>query len=272
MDNIVSDQEQSLAVITGASSGIGFELAKVFAQEGYDLIICSNSYKIFEAQERLEQLTGAHIQAIEVDLSSYDGVEILYDVIKGDGRPVEAIAINAGVGLGGPFDETDLREELRLIRLNVDQVVHLTKLILPDLYEQKRGRILYTSSLTAELPAPFEAVYGGSKAFVSSFADAIREEAKDHGVTVTALMPGPTNTNFFHRAHMDDTSVGSEGKEENDPSEVARQGFDAMMKGEAFVVAASLKTKVQGMVAKVLPDSIKSKIHRGMSEPGSAKH
>lgn len=265
------ENERPFAVVTGASTGIGFELAKQFVLHGYDLIIASGSEAIFEAQDDLLQY-GTNVECIEVNLATYSGVELLYKAIKNFGKPLDAIAINAGIGVGGPFNETELRNEINLINLNVISAVHLTKCILQDMYDQGYGKILYTSSITATMPAPFESVYGGSKAFISSFAEAIRVEARDHGVSVTVLMPGPTDTNFFHRAGLDNTQVGPEGKLENDPADVARQGFEALMAGKESVYAASLMTKIQGWAYKLLPDQAKAALHKRMSEPGSANH
>jgi short-subunit dehydrogenase len=263
--------QKPLSVVTGASMGIGFELAHQFASNGFDLIICSESENILLAQKKL-QATGAQVNCVQADLASFTGVEDLAEAIRQDGRPLEALAINAGVGVGGDFTETELREEINLINLNIVSAVHLTKCVLKDMYQRGKGRILFTSSIASVMPAPFEAVYGASKAFLTSFAEAIRNEASDHGVSVTILMPSPTNTNFFDRAKLDDTQAGSEEKYENDPRDVAKQGFDALMAGEEKVVAASLKTKLQGWASKVLPESTKANFHRKLSEPGSAKH
>lgn len=262
-------QESTLrpfAVVTGASTGIGYELAKQFAQNGFDLLIASESEAILEAQDTLEEF-GTDVECMEVNLATHNGVELLTKAVRSYNRPVTVLAINAGVGVGGEFVTTKLREEINLINLNIISAVHLTKNLLGDMYKNGQGKILFTSSITASMPAPFEAVYGASKAFLNSFADAIRSEAKDHGVTVTILMPGSTNTNFFHRANLDNTQVGPEGKFENDPADVARQGFEAVMAGADRVFAASLKTKLQGWATRILPERIKANFHRKMSEP-----
>jgi short-subunit dehydrogenase len=182
---------------------------------------------------------------------------------------VDAIAINAGVGVGGDFAGNDLNAELNLIRLNVISPVHLTKRVLQDMLQRGRGRILFTSSIAGTMPAPFEAVYGASKAFLTSFAQAIRNELKDTGITVTALMPGATETQFFHRAGLDDTKIGA--SEKDDAAEVAREGFEALMAGKDHVVAGSFKNKVQAAAGHVLPDPAVAQMHRKQSEPGSAK-
>ena len=256
-----------LAVVTGASSGIGYELAKQFAENGFDLLIVSQTQRITDAARSLEGL-GANVESVEADLASYEGVETLYGTIRSSGRPVDAIAINAGVGVGGDFADTDLESELNLIRLNVISPVHLTKRVVKDMLEQGHGRILFTSSIAGTMPAPFEAVYGASKAFLSSFAQAIRNELKDTGVTVTALMPGATETDFFHRAGLDDTKLGV--SEKDDPAEVARDGFEALMAGKDHVVAGSFKNKLQAAAGHLMPDPAVAQMHRKQSEPGSA--
>ena len=255
-----------LAVVTGASSGIGHELAKQFAQNGFDLLVTSKGSSIEEAAQVFRGL-GAKVEAIQADLATYDGVEALYSRITALG-PVDAIAINAGVGVGGEFLKTDLQEELNLIGLNIASTVHLAKRVVKDMVDRGEGKILFTSSILSQMPTPFQAVYAASKSFVHSFSEAIRNELKDTGVTVTALMPGATETNFFHRAGLDDTRVGADKKD--DPAEVAKQGFEALMAGKDAILAESLTTKVLGAISTVLPDTVTSKVSRKLSEPDSA--
>lgn len=256
-----------LAVITGASSGIGYELAKEFARNGFDLVVTSTGESIEEAAEAFRGLT-AQVETVQADLATYDGVEALYNSIKATGRPVEAIAINAGVGVGGAFIETDLQKELNLIELNIASTVHLAKRIVKDMVDRNAGKVLFTSSIASQAPHPFQAVYAASKAFVQSFSEALRNELKDTGVTVTALMPGATETNFFHRAELDDTKVGADKKD--DPAQVAKQGFEALMAGKDSTIAGSLKSKIQGAVSQVLPDIASAQANRQLNEPGSA--
>ncbi|MDP9151783.1 MAG: SDR family NAD(P)-dependent oxidoreductase [Myxococcota bacterium] len=260
-----------LAAVTGASSGIGLELAKQFAEHGFDLVVCAEDEGILGAATDIARL-GVSVEAVKADLATYAGVETFCAELVSVGRPLDAIAINAGVGVGGDFArETALAEELNVIALNVVSTVHLSKRVLKDMVARGSGRILFTSSIAATMPTPLEAVYGASKAFVQSFADSIRHELKDTGVTVTCLVPGPTNTNFFHRAGLDDTKVGTEEKNKNRPEDVARQGFEALMAGDARVVGAtSLMTKLQGTLGK-LPDDIEAVQHRKMAEHGLAK-
>lgn len=263
----MESSDRQLAVVTGASSGIGFELAKVFAEEGFDLVVAAEDDELEPAARELNQLTGS-VEAVRVDLAKPEGVEELYAKIKAKDRPVDALALNAGIGAGGSFaTETSLAKELRLIDLNVRSTVHLCKLALADMVDRDAGRVLFTSSIASTMPGSYQAVYNASKSFVQSFAEAIRNELKDTEVTITSLMPGPTETEFFERAEMEDTAVGSE--EKDDPAEVARQGYEALMAGKEKVVGGSLKNKVQAAVAGVIPDKVKAEMHRNMAEPGT---
>jgi uncharacterized protein len=255
------ESTQPLALVTGASSGIGFELARQFAHHGFDVIVAAEDPDIGTAAAEL----GA--EAVQVDLATEDGVERLWRGIGG--RPLAAAALNAGIGAGGAFRDTELRDELKLIDLNVRSTVHLAKLVVRDMVDRGDGRVLFTSSIASTMPGSFQAVYNASKSFVQSFALALREELKDSGVSVTSLMPGPTETEFFERADMLDTPVGS--GEKDDPADVARDGFEALMAGDERVVSHSLKTKAQGIGSRALPDSVKAKMHRKMAEPGSPK-
>ncbi|MGD9735597.1 MAG: SDR family NAD(P)-dependent oxidoreductase [Solirubrobacterales bacterium] len=269
----MANGDKGLAVVTGASSGIGYELAKVFGEEGFDLIVAAEDAELGPAAERL-RATGAEVEAVQVDLASEAGVVELYRHVEQRGRPVTALALNAGRGAGGAFaTETKLEDELEIVDLNCRSTVHLAKLALPEMIARDEGRVLFTSSIAATMPGSFQAVYNASKSFVQSFALALRNELKGTGVTVTALMPGPTDTEFFEVAEMEEdgknTAVGTEAKD--DPAEVARQGYEALMAGRERVVAGSLKNKVQAAASKVLPDSMKAEMHRKMAEPGSGE-
>lgn len=254
--------------MTGASSGIGYELAKIFAENGYDLIIVSNSDRIHEAAASLK-MANTDVRGVQADLATFDGVETFYSEIQDAGSPLDAIAINAGVGVSGDFArDTDLRDELNMIHLNLVGPVHLTKRVLPQMIARGEGRILYTSSIAGAMPAPFLAVYGATKAFLTSFGQAIRNELRDTRVTVTVLMPGPTETNFFHRAGMEDTKLAV--SEKDDAAEVAREGFDALLEGKDHVVAGSAKNTLQATAGHLLPDTVVAEMHRKQAEPGSA--
>ena len=259
---------RKLAVVTGASSGIGHELARQCVAHGFDVIACAEDDRITEAARTLE-VDGARVRPVQADLATYDGVEELVDAVLGAGQPVDALLLNAGVGVGGRFLETDLDEELRMIGLNVAAVVHLSKRLLPHMVARGEGRVLITGSVASTNPAPYLAVYGGTKAFDLSFGEALRQELKDSGLTVTVLQPGATDTEFFERADMEDTKVAQSKKD--DPADVARAGFEAMMAGKDSVYAASIKSKVMGLAGEVLPETTKAKLHGAQTRPGSGK-
>jgi short-subunit dehydrogenase len=259
-----------LAVVTGASSGIGLELAKRFAAADFDLVVTAEDDHIDTVAHGI-RASGVEADAVQVDLATEEGVTRLVQSIR---RPVDALALNAGIGAGGAFvsdevKETYLQDELKLIDLNVRSTVHIAKLLLPNMVERGRGRVLFTSSIASTMPGSFQAVYNASKSFVQSFALALRSELKDTGVTVTSLMPGPTETKFFERADMLDTKVGAGDKD--DAADVARDGFEAMMAGRESVVSHSASTKAQGRFDRLLPERVKAQLHRRMAEPGSAR-
>ncbi len=257
-----------LALVTGASSGIGFELAKQFADHGYDVFVNAEDAGLDAAARKLAT-ADVSVWPIRADLRTGDGVEQLYAAVTGAGRPLAAAALNAGVGRGGAFLDTDLADEMEIIDVNLRSTVHLAKRLLRDMAARDDGRILITSSIASTMPGSFQAVYNASKSFLQSFAEALRDELKDTGITITALMPGPTETNFFHRADMDDTTIGQSPKD--DPAQVAKQGFEALMKGKDKIVAGSMTTKAQGAATKVLPDKLKAAAHRQVAKPGSGE-
>jgi short-subunit dehydrogenase len=261
---------KGLAVVTGASSGIGLELAKILAQEGYDLIVASAGERLESAANHLAA-GGSNVTSVTADLATREGVDKLWSVCEQAGTPIDIACINAGVGVGGKFVETDLEEELNLVQLNCGHTVHFAKHVVRQMVPRGAGRILFTASIAGEMVAPREAVYAASKAFVLSFAHSLRYELKDTGVSVTALQPGPTDTDFFHRAGMDDTQAGSEGKKESNPADVAREGYDALMAGKDHVYAASFKTKLEGALANFVPGEVKGKMHDDMARPLAEK-
>lgn len=256
-----------LAVVTGASSGIGFELAKTFAKNGFDLIVAAENIEIVDAGNTFRSY-GVEVTTVQADLTTLDGVDRLYHKIQLADQPPSAVALNAGVGICGSFAHTDFRRELEIINLNIISLVYLTKLVLPDMIKRKSGRLLFTSSIAADMPGPFYAVYAASKAFVQSFSEAVREEVDGSGVTITALQPGATDTNFFRRAEMMNTKAGVNKKDH--PALVAQQGFDALMAGKDHIIAGSFFNKVQSTLGKLMPQTQGAKMQGHDVKPGSA--
>jgi short-subunit dehydrogenase len=256
-----------LALVTGASSGIGLELARNLAARGVDLVVTAEDDRLDAAVADL-RASGVDVASVRADLRQRQGVEEVWAAVVASGRPLSIAALNAGVGQGGPFVETNIEAEQAIIDVNITSTVRLAKHVLQDMTRRGEGRVLITSSIASTMPGTYQAVYNASKSFLQSFAEAVREELDGTGVTVTSLMPGPTETDFFHRADMDDTKVGASKKD--DPAQVAEQGIKALLDGDEKVVAGSLKTKAQGIANDVLPDSLKAKAHKKMAEPGSA--
>jgi short-subunit dehydrogenase len=253
-----------LALVTGASSGIGLELGSECARAGFDLVVAADR-PLATAEERLKSF-GASVLAVEVDLATPEGIEKLHQSLNG--RVVDALLANAGQGRGGAFLDQSFQDVVKVIDTNITGTLALIHKIAPEMCSRGSGRILITGSIAGFMPGAFQAVYNGTKAFIDSFSWALRNELKDTGVTVTCLMPGATETDFFERAGMMDTKVGSGDKMRAD--EVARIGFKAMMDGEGDVVAG-LKNKLQAAVASVTPSSVLAEQHRKMAQPGTAK-
>ena len=255
---------RGLAVVTGASSGIGYELARLIAEDDFDLILCADR-PLAEAAQGLTA-SGARVETLEADLATQEGVEAL--VAKIADRPVDILAANAGHGLGKGFLDQDFDDVLHVINTNVTGTVRLAQRVGRQMRDRGRGRILFTGSIAGFMPGSFQAVYNATKAFVDSFSFALRNELKDTGVVVTCLMPGVTDTDFFERAGLMDTKVGQEDKK-MDPAEVARIGYEALKRGDGDVVAG-LKNKLQVAAAAVTPQTMLAEQHRKMAEPGGA--
>uniref|UniRef100_E6VKH3 Short-chain dehydrogenase/reductase SDR n=1 Tax=Rhodopseudomonas palustris (strain DX-1) TaxID=652103 RepID=E6VKH3_RHOPX len=258
-------EQRPFAVVTGASTGIGFELAKCCAQGGFDLLIVADEPEVEMAAAEL-RASGVSIEAVQADLSTADGVDSLVAATKG--RQVDALLANAGRGLGHAFLDQDIDAARHVIDTNVTGTVLLVHRVGNDMRRRNSGRILITGSVAGFTPGSFQAVYNATKSFLNSFSFALRDELKDTEVTVTCLMPGPTETAFFRRADLLDTAVGT--AEKDDAGEVARIGFDAMMNGEGDVVSG-WKNKLQTAAASVIPSGVLASQHRKMAEPGSAK-
>ena len=262
------ETSKGLAVVTGASTGIGYELAKCAAQDGYDLAIAADEPQVQEAAMKLREF-GVEVEAMQADLSTQDGVRRFVAGISALGRPVDLLMANAGRGLGKGFLDEDIHEVQRVIDTNISGTLALVHDIGNRMRASGRGRILFTGSIAGFMPGTFQAVYNGTKAFINSFSLALREELKDTGVTVTCLMPGATDTEFFERAGLADTKLGQAKKD--DPAFVAKIGYDAMMDGEGDVVSG-WKNKLMSAAANVTPAGMLAKQHRKMAEPGSAKN
>jgi uncharacterized protein len=261
----MATSSRPLAVVTGASTGIGYELARCCAENGFDLLVAADEAEIEEAADDFKPY-GGKVTSIEADLATVEGVEKLYAATNG--RPVDALLANAGVGLGDGFLDQDFNDVIRVIDTNITGTLYLIQRIGRDMRERNSGRILITGSIAGFTPGAFQAVYHGSKAFIDSFAFALRNELKDTDITVTCLMPGATETEFFDRAGLEDTKIG-QAKKDN-PSDVAEIGFKAMMNGDGDVVAG-WKNKIESAIANVTPAAILAERTRKQYEPGSAE-
>ncbi|MBV9750314.1 MAG: SDR family NAD(P)-dependent oxidoreductase [Acetobacteraceae bacterium] len=262
----MASDTRPFAVVTGASSGIGYELAKQCRDNGFDLLIAADEPNIERAASELRQRDGASVEAVQADLSGPEGVDKLYAGARG--RRVDALMANAGRGLGRGFLDQDPKDWRRVVDTNITGTLLLVQKVGRDMRAVKTGRILITGSIAGFLPGTYQAVYNGTKAFLDSFSFALRHELKDSGVSVTCLMPGATETDFFERADMMDTKVGTQKKD--DPAMVAKTGFDAMMRGEGDVVSG-WHNKLQAAIAHIAPAGALAEMHRSMAEPGTAK-
>jgi len=261
----MTQSTRNLAIVTGASSGIGFDLARLCARNGFDLVLAADRPGLDEAQ-RLCESEGADVSTLDVDLSTTDGVDQLLALV-GD-RPIAALLANAGHGLGRAFVDQDFQDVRHVIDTNITGTVYLVQHVAKRMRASQAGRILITGSIAGLMPGTYQAVYNGTKAFIDSFSYALRAELKGSGVTVTCLMPGATETDFFERADMMDTKVGQGEKQK--PEDVAQVGFEAMMKGEADVVSG-WQNKLRAAISSITPATVMAEMHRGMAEPGSGE-
>jgi short-subunit dehydrogenase len=254
-----------LAVITGASTGIGLELAKLAARDGYDLIIAADEAEIETAGVMLRAYTG-NVEVVETDLATLEGVDRLYAAINR--RKVDVLAANAGRGLGHAFLDQHFEDAMHVVNTNITGTIYLIQKIGRDMRAMGDGKILITGSIAGFIPGTYQAVYNATKAFIDSFSHALRAELRDTGVSVTCLMPGATETEFFRRAGLMDTKVGV--AEKDDPADVAEAGWKALTNGEGDVVSG-WKNKIQSAMANVTPAPMLAEQHRKMAEPGSAR-
>ncbi len=262
----ISSNLRPLAVVTGASSGIGYHLAMCAAEAGYDLVIAADQLLDDAAADLIS--IGAKVEVLQTDLATLHGVDQLCNLI-GD-REVDALMANAGHGLGSSFLYQEFREIRHVIDTNITGTIYLLHQLVPGMMAAGRGRVLVTGSIAGYQPGAFQAVYNGTKAFIDCFTAALRNEVKDTAVTITCLMPGVTDTEFFMRADMLDTKVGSDEDAKMDPAEVAKIGFRAMLDGEAAVVAG-FKNKMTVAMSKVVPSQVLAEQHRKLAEPGSGE-
>jgi uncharacterized protein len=262
----MSSDARPLAVVTGASTGIGYELARCCAENGFDLVVAADEPAIEEAAASFRAL-GATVEAVEADLATLDGVDRLCQAVAG--RPVEAILANAGRGLGKGFLDQDFADIRHVVDTNITGTIYLLHRLGADMRARGSGKILITGSIAGFMPGTYQAVYNATKAFLDSFSFALRHELKGTGVSVTCLMPGATETEFFERADMTNTKIGTEDK--MDPAEVAKQGYDAMMSGEGQVITG-WKNKMQAAMSHIMPAEQLATQHTKEAAPGTAKH
>lgn len=253
---------QNYALLTGATSGIGYELAKLFAQDHYNLVLVARSQQELDtAAAEFRQQYGVQVETIAQDLFQRQAPFDVYDEIKAKGIQIAALVNNAGQGQYGEFVDTDINRELDIIQLNIGAYVTLTKLYLKEMVARNDGKMLFVSSIAGELPGPLQAVYHGTKAFVSSFVEAIQEETKDTNVTITALLPGLTDTGFFNKADMTQAKNVVEGNPAS-PADVANDGYKALLAGERKIVSGFMN-KVQVNASNIIPDSlVAAKVHQ----------
>ncbi len=254
-------------LITGGSEGIGFELAKIFAEHGYNLVLVSrDEEKLDHASQRIHEEFGGHIITISKDLFDVENAFDLYNEIVIKGLQIDILVNDAGQGQYGMFAETDLKRQLDIINLNISSLVALTHLFLQDMIKSGEGKILNLSSVASKMPGPWQSVYHGTKAFVQSFTEGIRQEVKDKGITVTALLPGATETDFFNKAEMQDSKIVQ--NKLDDPAKVAKDGYDALMSGDDKVISG-FKNNAEVAMMNIMPEETVSKKIKKMQELAS---
>jgi short-subunit dehydrogenase len=249
------ENSNKYALITGATSGIGYELAKLFVADHYNLVIVGRNQQELDSKAEEFRQSGVEVTAIQKDLFDNGNAAALYEEVTSKGITIDVLVNNAGQGVYGEFKNTDLERELGIINLNISALVILTKLFLQDMVARNSGKILNLASIASKTPGPWQSVYHGTKAFVFSFTEAIREELKETDITVTALLPGATDTDFFNKADMLDSKAVQDKDALSDPADVAKDGYEALMSG-TDKVTSGLKNKIQVGMGNVTPDSI----------------
>jgi len=258
---------QKFALITGATSGIGYELAKLFAKDRYNLVIVSrNAHELEQTAAELKGEYQIEVHTIAKDLFKRESPFEVYDEVKGLGIQIDVLVNDAGQGEYGQFVDTDIYRELDIIQLNIGAYVVLTKCFLKDMVERNEGKVLNVGSIAGETPGPWQSVYHGTKAFVNSWTESIRNELKDTNISVTVLLPGATDTDFFNKASMTESKIVQEGSMA-DPAKVAKDGYDALMSGDDKIISG-LKNKAMVAMSNVMPDSMVAENMRKQQEPG----
>ncbi|MXV16725.1 SDR family NAD(P)-dependent oxidoreductase [Hufsiella ginkgonis] len=242
-------------LITGATSGIGYELAKLFVNDGYNLVLVGREQATLDAKADEFRALGAGVTTLVKDLFDRDAAFSVYDEVKARGLAIDVLVNDAGQGVYGEFKDTDIQRELAIIDLNIASLVILTKRFLGDMLERGEGKILNLASIASKVPGPWQSVYHATKAFVLSFTEAIRAENKDRGITITALMPGATDTDFFNKADMTESKAVQDKDALSDPADVAKDGYEALMSGTDKVISG-MKNKVQIGMSNLTPDSM----------------
>lgn len=260
----MSDMEK-YALITGATSGIGHELAKLFAKDQYNLVIVArNEQELNNCSNEMKQQYGVNVITIAKDLFKRESPFEVYDEVKARGLQIDVLVNDAGQGQYGEFKDSDINRELDIIQLNIGAYITLTKCFLREMMDRKEGKILNVASIAGKMPGPYQSVYHGTKAFVQSWSEALRNELKDSGVTVTSLLPGATATDFFNKAQMQDSKIMQEDM--SDPADVAKDGYDALMAGKDMIISG-MKNKMQVGMANVMPDSTVADKTKKQQEP-----
>ncbi|MCX2485941.1 SDR family NAD(P)-dependent oxidoreductase [Pedobacter sp. MR2016-24] len=242
------------ALITGATSGIGYELAKLFAKDQYNLVIVSRDQQALDNRAKEFSAYGIEVTTLSKNLFNRDETRSIYQEVKNLGIEIDVLVNDAGQGIYGKFQDTDISRELDIIELNISALVILTKDFLKDMVTRNSGKILNLASIASKTPGPWQSVYHGTKAFVLSFTAAIREEVKETAITITALLPGVTDTDFFNKAEMNESKAVQDEDAKADPADVAQDGYHALMTGKDKVISG-IKNKVQVGMSNILPDS-----------------
>jgi len=266
----MKNNTNTYTLITGGTVGIGNELAKLFAKDGYNLIIVARNEQELQQTKNQLQTSGVSIITIAKDLFEPEAAFQLYEEIKAQNLEVDILVNNAGQGVYGLFEETDIRRELAIIQLNISSLVVLTKLFLHDMLDRGVGKILNLSSIASKSPGPWQSVYHGTKAFVQSFTEAVRSEVKDKGITVTALLPGATDTDFFNKADMQESKIVQDKDKLDDAAKVAKDGYEALMSGDDKVISG-FKNKVKVAMSNMLPDDAAADSMKKQQEPVTNK-